>query len=270
MKFSLGRYVYALAAIGFGICALAWHDISNWVQIQALGDLSHRETITYLVGTIEILGGLAVLWPRTARAGAVALGVTYCIFALLAVPLIIEHPLIYNGFGHFFEQFAFVSGAMILYACSGPLAPARKARLAQIGYYSFGICVVSFALEQLFYLSATASLVPKWIPPGQMFWAIATTAAFALAAIALLTGFMARLAAQLTTAMLVGFGLLVWLPALFADPHSFLNWTETVETFGIAGLAWIVVDFLGQRRSESKKSAADGNAFGPLQPSRKA
>jgi hypothetical protein len=90
--------------------------------------------------------------------------------------------------------------------------------LAQIGYYSLGICVVSFTLEQLFYLSGTASLVPKWIPPGQMFWAIATTVFFALAAIALLTGPMARLVSGLTTAMIVGFGLLTWLPLLFANP----------------------------------------------------
>jgi uncharacterized membrane protein YphA (DoxX/SURF4 family) len=249
MKYSLGRYVYGWAAIGFGICALAWHDLSNWLQIKALGDVPHHDILTYIVATIEILGGVAVQWPRTARAGAVALGAIYFTFALLGIQLIIEHPLDYNGFGNFFEKFSFVSGAVILYACSGPIAPARTVRLAQIGYYSFGICVFSFGLEQLFYLSATASLVPKWIPPGQMFWAIATTAAFALAAVALITGFKARLASRLTAAMLVGFGLLVWLPALFADPHSFLNWTETVETLGIAALAWIVADFLGQRRS---------------------
>jgi len=248
MKHSVGRYTYGLAAIGSGICTLAWHDVSNWQQIHAL---PHREILTYIVGTIEILGGVAIQWSRTARAGAVALGAIYFIFALLGVPLIIEHPLVYNGFGNFFEQFSFVSGALILYGCSGSIAPARTARLAQIGYYSFGVCVVSFALEQLFYLSETASLVPKWIPPGQMFWAIATTAAFALAAIALLTGFMAQLASRLTTAMLVGFGLLVWLPALFADPHSFGNWSEGLETLGIAGSAWIVADFLGQRRSNS-------------------
>src|SRR5579864_7282525 len=256
MKYSLGRYVYGLAAIGFGICALAWHDISNWVQIKALGDLSHRESITYIVATIEILGGVAVLWPRTARAGAVALGAIYFTFALLAVPLIIEHPLVYNGFGHFFEQFSYVLGALIIYSCSGPIAPARTARLAQIGYYSFGICVVSFALEQLFYLSATASLVPKWIPPGQMFWAIATTAAFALAAIALLTGFMARLASRLTSAMLVGFGLLVWLPAIVGNPRSSLNWSEGAETLAIAASAWIVADFLGRQDSVRHRATA--------------
>jgi uncharacterized membrane protein YphA (DoxX/SURF4 family) len=246
MKYPLGRYVYGLAAIGFGICALVWHDIGNWVQIK---EFSHLEILAYIVAAIEILGGAALLWPRTARAGAAALGVLYFAFALLAVPLIIEHPLVYNGYGNFFEILSFASGAAILYACSGPTAPARTARLAQIGYFSFGICVISFALEQLFYLSATASLVPKWIPPGQMFWAIATTIAFALAAIALLTGFKALLASRLAVSMLVVFGLLVWLPALLADAHSFSNWTETVETFGIAGTAWIVADFLGQRRA---------------------
>ncbi len=247
MKYSLGRYVYGLAAIGFGICALAWHDINNWQQIKALGHDPHREILTYIVAIIEILGGIAVLWPRTARAGAIALGAIYFAFTLLTIPGIIGHPLVYNSFGNFFEQFSLAAGAMILYACAGRTAPARTARWAQIGYYSFGICVLSFALEQLFYLSATASLVPKWIPPGQMFWAIATTAAFALAAIALLTGLMARLASRLTTAMLVGFGLLVWLPALFAAPRSFESWSEGLLTLAIAASAWVVADFLNQR-----------------------
>jgi uncharacterized membrane protein YphA (DoxX/SURF4 family) len=258
MKYSLGRYAYGLAAIGSGICALAWHDFNNWQQIKELGAGPLREILTYIVAAVEILGGVAIQGPRTARAGAVALGTIYLSFALLGVPLIIEHPLVYNGFGNFFEQFSLASGAVILYASSGPIASARAARLAQIGYFSFGICVVSFALEQLFYLSATARLVPKWIPPGQMFWAIATTAAFALAAIALLTGFMAQLASRLTTAMIVGFGLLVWLPALFADPHSFLNWSESTETFAIAASAWIVADFLSHRRSAEPAPASVG------------
>ena len=250
MKYSLGRYVYGLATFGSGICAVVWHDYG------ALRTVPHREILIYIVAIIEILAGVAVLWPRTARAGAVALGAIYFIFALLGVPLIIKHSLVYNGYGNFFEQFSYVSGALILYACSGPIAPARASRLAQIGYYSFAICVVSFALEQLFYLSSTASLVPKWIPPGQMFWAIATTAAFALAAIALLTGIKALLAARLNMAMILGFLLLVWLPALFANPHSFVNWSEGLETLAIAASSWIVADFLGHRRAAESAPAS--------------
>ena len=252
MKYSLGRYVYGLAAAGAGICALVWHDFA------ALADVPHRGALIYIMASIEILGGVAILWPRTARAGAVAVGTVYFTFALLAVPGIIKDPLVYNGYGNFFEQFSFVSGAVILYACCGAGAATRTARLTRIGCYSFGVCVVSFGLERLFYLSQTASLVPKWIPLGQVFWAKATTAAFALAAIALLTGFMARLASGLTTAMIVGFGLLVWLPALFADRHSFGNWSESAETLGIAATAWIVADFLGKRGAAESAPASLG------------
>ena len=241
MKYSLGRNVFGLAAIGFGLCAFAWHDITNWHQLKALRDLPYRDGLTYIVAAIEILGGLAVQWPRATRAGAIALGGVYLVFVLVTVPIVFKQPLIYNSYGNFFEQFSLLCGAMILYASSGMLA-VRSARLAQFGYYGFGVCVISFALEQLFYLPPTASLVPKWIPPGQMFWAIATTAAFALAGIAFLTGIKARLAARMTTAMLVGFGLLVWMPILFAAPHDFSNWSESVLTFAIAGSAWIVAD----------------------------
>ena len=236
MRYMLGRYVYGLAAIASGVCALVWHDFSGRQQIDAFGGAPAREVLTYVVAAVQILGGIAVVWPRTARAGAAALCAIYFAFALLAVPSIVAHPLVYNGFGNFFEQFSLFAGALIL-----------TERLAKIGYYSFGICVLSFGLEQLFYLSATASLVPKWIPPGQMFWAVTTTAAFALAAIALLTGFRAMLASRLTTGMILGFGLLVWLPALFADPHSFVNWSEGLETLAIAAAAWVVADFLSIR-----------------------
>lgn len=249
MKYSPGRYLYGLAAIGSGVCALVWHNYD------ALAAVPHRAILIYILAVLEILGGVAILSTRTVRAGAVALGAIYLVFVLLGVPLIVKRPLVYNNFGNFFEQFSYVSAALMLYACGGPTTPTRTTRLAQVGYYSFGLCVVSFALEQLFYLSSTASLVPKWIPPGQMFWAIATTAAFALAAIALLTGVMALLASRLTTAMLVGFGLLVWLPALFASPHSFVNWSEGLETLAIAASAWIVADFLARPRSAESAPA---------------
>ena len=249
MKFSLGRYIFGLATIATGICALASH---NYDQLAAV---PHHAILSYIVAAIEILAGLAVLWTGTTRPGAVALGAIYAIFCLLALPLIIHQPLVYNNYGNFFEQFSYVAGALILYACAGPIAAPRPTRLAQIGYYSFALCLVSFALEQLFYLPPTVALVPKWIPPGQMFWAIATTLAFAIAAIALLTGFMALLASRLTVAMLLGFLLLVWLPALFADPHNFGNWSEALETLAITGSAWLVADYLAHRRSAKPSSA---------------
>jgi len=250
-RICLGRHVYGFAAIAFGIITLVWYDFNSWQQIRALGNVPHREILVNLAAAIEISGGLAIQWMRTARAGAFALGVLYLAFALLWVPHIMAEPRVFDRWGNFFEQFSLVAGALIVYGSLRPRESKHLTTLAGLGYIFFGICVISFTLEQLFYLSGTASFVPKWIPPGQMFWAIVTTVAFALAAIALLSGRWALLAARLLTVMLVGFGLLVWLPAPFVDAHKLINWAGNAQNLAITGAAWIVADFLDQKRFPS-------------------
>jgi len=37
-------------------------------------------------------------------------------------------------------------------------------------------------------------------------------------------------------------------PLLLSDNHNHTNWSETAETFAIAGTAWILADLLGQYR----------------------
>jgi hypothetical protein len=86
-----------------------------------------------------------------------------------------------------------------------------------------------------------------------MFWAITTTGLFALAAVALLANRMALLATRLLTMMLVSFGLLVWVPLVLSDPRSHTNWSETAETFAIAGAAWILADLLGEYRLNDQR-----------------
>ena len=238
--------------MGFCIIHFTWRQFNGWEQIGPLGNIPHPEILLYLVALIQLAGGLLIQSDRTVRAGALVLGAIYLAFALLWVPDIIAKPGVYDGWGNFFEQFSLVSGALVAYGSFGPKDSPSSAKLARIGYIGFGICVISFTLEQLFILSATASFVPKWIPPGQMFWAIFTTAAFALAAIALLSGRSALLASRLTTLMILGFGLLVWLPAPFADPHKLMNWAGNAQNTAILGAAWIVADYLGQTRSGRK------------------
>ena len=170
----------------------------------------------------------------------------YFAFALFWIPRIVAEPLVYDRWGNLFEQLSQVAGALIVYATFGRSDSEPARRTARVGYILFGICVVSFTLEQLFYLSGTAAFVPKWIPPGPMFWAVTTTLAFALAAIALLSDHSALLASRLLTIMVIGFALLVWLPAPFADPHKLINWAGNAENLPILGAAWIVTDYLRQ------------------------
>jgi hypothetical protein len=239
---NLGRHVFGMAALASGLITLAWHDYNDWPQLRYL---------VYAAAAAQIFGGVALQFRRTARMGAGVLGAAYLVFILLCVPPIIVTPQIYNSWGNFFEQFSLVTGAAIVYA---RLSSAWSLEtLNRIGRILLGICTASFTLEQAIYLRATADLVPKWLPPSQMFWAVTTTVFFALAAAALLTNRMALLATRLQTMMLVIFGLLVWVPLLYADPHNHTNWSETSETFAIAGAAWILADLLGEDRSDDHR-----------------
>jgi hypothetical protein len=234
---NLGRHVFGVAALVFGLITLAWHDYNDPHQLRY---------IVYAASAALILGGAAIQFRRTAKTGAAVLGAAYLVFALLCVPGIVAKPRIYNSWGNFFEQFSLVTGAAIAYA---RLSSAWSGEtLHRIGRILLGICTASFTLEQAFYLHATASLVPKWLPPSSMFWAVTTTVLFALAAVALLTNRMALLATRLLTIMLVSFGLLVWVPLVLSDPHNHTNWSENAETFAIAGATWILADLLGENQ----------------------
>jgi hypothetical protein len=237
---NLGRRVFGLAALAFGVISLAWHD-SN--------DSHPLRYVVYAASAALIFGGGAIQFGRTAKTGTAVLSVAYLVFVLLCVPGIVAAPKIYSSWGNFFEQFSLLTGATMAYA---RLSSARsRETLNRIGRILLGVCVASFTLEQAFYLDATAHLVPKWVPPSQMFWAVTTTVLFALAAVALLTNRMALLATRLLTMMLVSFGLLLWVPLVLSNPHSHTNWSENAETFEIAGAVWILADLLGEYRSQA-------------------
>src|SRR5437762_789370 len=140
-----------------------------------------------------------------------------------------------------FGASAVLCGVMAVYAATEPNA-ARAAVLGRLARFGLGLCAISFTLSQIFYLRVTADLVPRWIPPNQILWAILTTIAFALAAIAILINRHARLAIRLMTLMLALFGVMVWIPRLIARPEAHLNWSEFGLTFLITGAAWMVAD----------------------------
>ena len=249
MKLQLGRHVYGFAAIIFGIIGLIWHEFNTWQQVRALGNITHTEVFVSIVAAFEIIGGIAVQWNKTAKVGAIILFIIYLFFALLWVPFIIKTPLVYNGWGAFFEQFSLVSGAIVVYSSVGTGNLVAKTRIARMGIIFFGICIISFTLEQALFLSATADFVPKWIPLGQKFWAVVTTIAFALAAISIFTGSLALLTARLLTIMIICFGIFIWLPILISDPHKIFNWAANAENLAICGATWIVADFLAQSKT---------------------
>jgi uncharacterized membrane protein YphA (DoxX/SURF4 family) len=236
-----GRIVFGLSAVLFGVIALMWHDADTWQTLSTLWKLPFGATIGGVLMAAQIAGGIALLFPGTARLASVVLAVVYVIFSLACIPGIVAHPATYEHYGSLFEQVALACGAIAVYATTESSA-AEAAAFGRAARLGLGVCAISFALAQIFYLRLTAELAPRWIPPNQMFWAILTTVAFALAAAGILINVRARLAMRLMAAMIALFGVLVWVPLLIAHPEAHFNWSEFALTCLIAGASWLVAE----------------------------
>ena len=237
----IGRIVFGASAVLFGVIALMWHDSDTWQALQEIWKLPFGIVIGGGLMAAQIAAGLGLQYPRSVRLASIVLGVVYLLFSLACVPGILAAPRVYAQYGNFFEQFSLLCGAIALYAAA-EASEARALLFSRVARLGLGVCTVSFTLSQVVYLRLTADLVPRWIPPNQMFWAILTTVAFGLAAIAILLNRQARLAICLLTLMLALFGVLVWIPLLIAYPEAHLNWSEFALTFLITGSAWMVAE----------------------------
>lgn len=223
-----------------GVAGLVLHAqlISNW-------QLPGTTAFIVVISVAQIIGGAAILFRKTNALGAVVLGVVYLIISLTFVPGIVAQPGVYASWGNVFYQLALVVGAAAAYGLAAPSLPFATT-LCRSAVILFGLCNISFAIEQVEFLARTVSLVPKWIPPNGMFWAIVTTIAFGLAGIAFVVGYKTLLASRLLALMLVVFVVTIWIPILIANPKGLGNWSEGLETLAIAGVAWIVGDLLAR------------------------
>ncbi len=240
MKTALyGRIVFGASAVLFGVIALMWHDADTWQSLHRILSLPLGTVVGACLMIALIIGGIGIAFPRSVGPASIVLVVVYALCSIACLPGVFAAPKVFAQYDGFFEQFALLCGAVALYAATDANA-ARSLRGA--ARFGLGLSLVAFTLAQVIYLKVTVELVPTWIPPSQMFWAILTTVAFALAAIATLINLRARLALRLLTLMLALFGVLVWVPLLVAHPEAHGNWSEFAINFLITGAAWVVAE----------------------------
>ena len=242
--------IYGLAAVALGLVGLVWGDFAAVWQPVPKG-LPGRTALAYAVAAALSMTGLAIQWRPSAGLGALALTALYALGVIfLHVPRVIAHPSVFVSWSGAAEQLAIVAGGLVAYAYCTQLEAVNPERLSKIGRLLFGACLIVFGLAHLFYLAPTAELVPKWLPPGQTFWAYATAAGHFAAGIAVLSGILARTAAMLLTAMFVVFGILVHAPTLFIDPHNHFNWAANAINFALIGSAWVIAASIADGKSK--------------------
>jgi uncharacterized membrane protein YphA (DoxX/SURF4 family) len=147
----------------------------------------------------------------------------------------------YDPIGNVFEEFALVAAGLVLCAIFSP-AGSSVARRRPFFVLLFGVCPISFGIVHIIDMPGLLDYIPAWLPPAPMFWAYATTIGFFAAAVAILTGIMAPLAARLLTTEIVIFELLVWIPKLSAGPRNHFMWSANAICIALAGASWVVSD----------------------------
>lgn len=233
----IGRRVLGAAAVLAGAAGLV-------LGHAALGPLA---VVVHAGDAVLILGGIGInLHGRWAACAAIALVAYFAVSLALAAPrLASEWPQWVTG-QDVAEILAMGIGPLLAWRMLAGANEGAADRIGEIARRLFGVCLLVFGISHVVYLKFTASLVPAWLPPSQVFWAWATGAAHIAAGLAILSGVMARRAAMLATAMFALFGLMVWLPAVLHAPGSRDAWHETGVNWLLVGAAWCVADWLGR------------------------
>lgn len=241
---NLGLYVYGVAAIFLGALGLVSGDFATtWQNVGPATPF--RVPLAYLAAVVELAAGIAVLWPRIARAGALTLTILYSIFTLIWVSKSFVNLGNYDPIGNVFEEFSLVAAGLVLFATFSPDGSSIARRLPFF-VLLFGICPISFGIVHIVDMPGLLNPIPGWLPPSKMFWAYATTMGFFGAAVAILTGIMAPLASRLLTAEIVIFEFLYWIPKLSGGSHNHFMWAGNAISIAIAGAAWVVSDAICQ------------------------
>ena len=239
----VGSRVYGIAAILLGAVILAWHDFAViWQPVPDELTPRARMLSAYAAGAIFVAAGIALMLRRWERPAALAVVVLSLVFAAGWGRRIAGAPEQFAMWLGLAEQMAVVLGGLAIIA----MRRERARAMAQGLRVLFGLCLLAFGAAHWLYVTETAELVPAWLPPGQRFWALATGAADIAAGLALLAGPLALLAARLAATMFAGFGMLVWVPQLFASDAGHVAWSGTAITFAIAAATWAVADLIAR------------------------
>lgn len=239
----------ALAVLGVlglmrGDFTIVWHPVPEAVPARTL--------LAYLAAGLFVVGGVAVQWRRFRPVAGAALAVLLLLLGSPWLGRVIAFPEMIGTWVGFAEQLALVLGAaMIALAARG--ASGRTITICRI---AFGLLQLVFGLGHFLALKETVGMTPAWMPPSQTFWALTTGAAHFAGGLAFLAGVWPRKVAATLAAMFAGFALLVWLPAVAADPAVPVPPAGLMITLALTGAMLALYDLLGTRGGQAKADPA--------------
>ncbi|HKV50981.1 MAG TPA: hypothetical protein VJO52_07235 [Gemmatimonadaceae bacterium] len=248
------RVVFAIGLIAMGVLGLVYGDFAMQWQPVPPG-VPWRANLAFFCAALELLAGVALLVPRLAgNASRVLVAFVALWLVLLKIPVVAHAPLVEVSWLGLGEIAVILAGAWTLYELCGRAEPSAKG-LRRAGIL-FGLALIPIGLSHIFYTTATASLVPAWLPfhRGVAYF---TGAAQVAAGLGVLFSVLPALAATLEATALSIFTIFVWGPGVIGAQAGRLQWTPLIMSTMITAGAWVVAaGVASQHRAEHSAGAA--------------
>ena len=236
------RIAFAASCIAIGLHALVTRGLAGvWGPVPRFIPL--QPALPWVVGAVMVACGLGLPWMATARIAArVLLG--WLVLWLLVARLVEASmaPAVEGYWSGCGETLVLVAAAWIL--ASPGLAP--EAGSPAVARVLYGLALLPFGVAHFVYLQETISLVPAWLPWPRG-WAVFVGVAYIAAALALLAGVRARLAAVLAAWQIGLLTALVWLPIDVSGHAGASAWSETVISLALTAAACVIAGAMPRR-----------------------
>jgi uncharacterized membrane protein len=234
--FASGMIGLGILGLVYGDFAMGWQPVDPWVP--------GRRILAYASAVLMLVAGTGLLYTPTLKWSIRVLFPYLLAWQLLKVPALFVAPWmegVWLGFGEIAVLF---SGGWVLFALLSQLGSESRLsfltgqRGVRMARTLFAVSLVPIGLSHLFYVKITVSLIPTWIPL-RTGWAYVTGIGQIACGVGILLSIFPSIAATVEAAMLSLFAVLVWLPAVVAEPTMRLPWTAVLITWAIASGAWV-------------------------------
>jgi len=258
LKIGFGDALFAAPVAGVAVLSLVY---GNFVPL--LDPLHWPKVIIFALGLVLLATSFGLLFGRTLAASAITIAVAASAWALARTSPIVQAPLSIGSWYGFSEAMSMLVGVWTLYALhrrrnhAGKLAPLTSDIALRVARGLFGAACLVYGIAHFAYAAYSLPFVPTWLPARVPFL-YATGIFHAAAGAGLVLGILPRLAARLEATMIILFGVLVWLPSYFANPtpkwagNLQNQWSETIVTFLLAGVACLIAESLSSDASTNK------------------
>jgi uncharacterized membrane protein len=239
--FTPGRFLFAIAITAFGILHAIFAATGAglgppWTPINRL--------LAYVLGALLIASGVGMIAAIQVRCAGLAVAIVALIrVALCYVPKLVATPRDPGPWTSGFELLAICGASLVLSShftgtTFGPTSD-PPSLWGHLGRVLFGGSLVVFGVQHLMYGAFVATLIPAWIP-GPLFWAYFVGAAFLAAALAIVNGWVASLAATLLGIMFFLWVVTLHAPRVVAKLHNGNEWTSLFVALAMSGAAFMI------------------------------